>query len=162
MFVGEVRCATTGSGSSWKLSGGRCRSAAVTNVSKKSQVRRPIRRNSPRSCTGACAIEEGAMRLTRSATSGARHHSTTSGSATSRAHGRPAPTGDISAAISAATSRIAGATSPPRMSRHARRAPVRPRVRPATAAAVVHCSRLRRDTVSRQQVRAMASAMSHA
>ena len=44
MFVGEVRWATSGAGSSWKLSGGRALSAGPTKVSKKRQVRRPIRR----------------------------------------------------------------------------------------------------------------------
>ena len=40
MLVGEVRCATTGFGSSWKLSGGSIRSSGVTKVSKKRQVLR--------------------------------------------------------------------------------------------------------------------------
>ena len=44
MLVGEVRRATTGSGVSWKLSGGSLFDAAVTKVSKKRQVRRAIRR----------------------------------------------------------------------------------------------------------------------
>ena len=39
MLVGEVRCATTGFGSSWKLSGGSAWSSGATNVSKKRQVR---------------------------------------------------------------------------------------------------------------------------
>ena len=40
MFVGEVRWATTGVGSSWKLSGGRPWSSGPTNVSKNRHVRR--------------------------------------------------------------------------------------------------------------------------
>ena len=40
MFVGEVREAMTGTGSSWKLSGGSQFSWAVTKVSKKRQVLR--------------------------------------------------------------------------------------------------------------------------
>src|SRR3546814_10598693 len=46
MLVGDVRCATTGFGSSWKLSGGSALSDGVTNVSKKRHVRRAMRRNS--------------------------------------------------------------------------------------------------------------------
>ena len=45
MFVGEVRCATTGPGSSWKLSGGSPWSSGPTNVSKNRQVRRAVRRS---------------------------------------------------------------------------------------------------------------------
>ena len=45
MLVGEVRCAIAGFGSSWKLSGGSMWSSAVTNVSKKRQVRRAISRS---------------------------------------------------------------------------------------------------------------------
>ena len=46
MLVGDVRCATTGFGSSWKLSGGRKWSAGSTNVSKNRHVRRPVKRKS--------------------------------------------------------------------------------------------------------------------
>src|SRR3954462_9834132 len=45
MLVGDVRWATTGAGSSWKLSGGSQLSAAPTNVSKNSHVRRAVRRS---------------------------------------------------------------------------------------------------------------------
>ena len=59
MLVGEVRCATTGLGSSWKLSGGSMWSAAVTKVSKYRQVRRATRRKRARigsvDCAGPCA-----------------------------------------------------------------------------------------------------------
>ena len=44
MLVGEVRWATTGSGTSWKLSGGSMWSAGVTKVSKKRHVCLAIRR----------------------------------------------------------------------------------------------------------------------
>ncbi len=44
MFVGDVRCATTGLGVSWKLSGGKAWSSGPTNVAKKRHVRRAIRR----------------------------------------------------------------------------------------------------------------------
>ena len=43
--MGEVRWATTGFGVSWKLSGGSEFSAGTTNVSKKRQVRRAMRRS---------------------------------------------------------------------------------------------------------------------
>ena len=43
-LVGEVRWASAGAGSSWKLSGGSMWSAAVTKVSKNRQVRRAISR----------------------------------------------------------------------------------------------------------------------
>ncbi|MNZ64940.1 hypothetical protein D3C78_831200 [compost metagenome] len=46
MLVGDVRCATTGFGCCWKLSGGRWFSSGVTKVSKKRQVCRAISRSS--------------------------------------------------------------------------------------------------------------------
>src|SRR5436190_2087657 len=47
MFVGDVRCATTRSGSSWMLSGGSQLSAAPTCVSKNPQVSLASRRGLP-------------------------------------------------------------------------------------------------------------------
>ena len=44
-MVGDVLCATTDSGDSWKLSGGRALSAGVTKASKKRHVRLAINRN---------------------------------------------------------------------------------------------------------------------
>src|SRR6266702_2559847 len=44
-LVGDVRWASAGTGSSWKLSGGSMLSAAVTKVSKNRQVRRAISRS---------------------------------------------------------------------------------------------------------------------
>ncbi len=49
MLVGDVRWATTGSGSSWKLSGGSAWSSGPTNVSKNRHVRRAMRRSAPAS-----------------------------------------------------------------------------------------------------------------
>ena len=43
MFVGEVREAIVGAGTSWKLSGGSQFSCAVTKVSKKCHVLRAVR-----------------------------------------------------------------------------------------------------------------------
>ena len=51
MLVGEVREATSGTGSSWKLSGGSQLSRAVTKVSKNRQVLRAVRRRKA-SCPG--------------------------------------------------------------------------------------------------------------
>src|SRR5688572_17779942 len=54
MFVGDVRCAMTDAGSSWKLSGGNQLSSAPTKVSKKRQVRRAITRANDVSSTLNC------------------------------------------------------------------------------------------------------------
>ena len=90
MLVGDVRCATAGFGSSWKLSGGSMLSSAVTNVSKKPQVRRAISRSawassaeiggSPDSCEG---------RLIQRAMAGASSHRTMNGAATGVEPGLP-------------------------------------------------------------------------
>src|SRR6476620_8704748 len=46
IFVGDVRCAITGEGFSWKLSGGNQFSSSVTNCSKKDHVlRADLKRN---------------------------------------------------------------------------------------------------------------------
>src|SRR5664279_5856998 len=50
IFVGEVRSAITGLGSSWKLSGGSQFSCALTKVSKKCHVLRALTRKNP-SCS---------------------------------------------------------------------------------------------------------------
>ena len=72
MFVGDVRWATTGTGSSWKLSGGRPWSSGPTNVSKNRQVRRAVRRSAAvSSAVSRSAAASGAGRLTRWATKGA-------------------------------------------------------------------------------------------
>ena len=71
-LVGEVRCATLPSGSSWKLSGGSQWSSSPTKVSKKCQVRRAIRRSARRSVAGQRARSTGRGRLTQKATSGER------------------------------------------------------------------------------------------
>src|SRR2546422_11690979 len=44
MLVGDVRCATTGLGVSWKLSGGNAWSSGPTNVAKNRHVRRATNR----------------------------------------------------------------------------------------------------------------------
>ena len=61
MLVGDVRWATTGSGSSWKLSGGRAWSSGPTKVSKNRQVRRATQRaGSARLRGGRGAVAVGA------------------------------------------------------------------------------------------------------
>jgi len=151
MFVGEVRCATVGAGVSWKLSGGRSFSAAVTNVSKKLHVRRAMTRSSA-SCSGVPGSSIGwCSRLTRWATTGARNQSTAGTAATRRW------TGPRRAAT---TSRRTGATRPPAITWTKRRSV--PLACFCAAAAVVHSSRLRREKAIRQRVRAMASTIIHA
>ena len=63
MLVGDVRWATTGCGSSWKLSGGRAWSSGPTNRSKNRHVRRAMRRSAMASAADSW----------RPADSGARH-----------------------------------------------------------------------------------------
>ena len=81
-LVGEVRCASAGTGSSWKLSGGSMWSAAVTKVSKNRQVRRAISR---RACASASdtdirpALRGG--RLVQRAIAGEAIHRAASGTA---------------------------------------------------------------------------------
>src|SRR4051812_619400 len=82
MLVGDVRWATTGAGSSWKLSGGSQLSDAPTNVSKKSHVRRAVRRSdsiSPEVSWAAATTEAGV--LTTRATNGDSSHSARNGTA---------------------------------------------------------------------------------
>ena len=93
MLVGEVRCATTGLGSSWKLSGGSPWSSGATNVSKKSHVRRAIRRRvSTSSFDSSPAGDAEAGRLTQRATTGESSHRTRNGSAIQIALGFTAAT----------------------------------------------------------------------
>ena len=83
ILVGDVLWATTGFGVSWKLSGGSMLSAAVTNVSKKRQVRRATSRSAVASLplTARLAAAPGG-RLARQATRGETVHSASSGAAT--------------------------------------------------------------------------------
>src|SRR5271170_1996014 len=93
MFVGEVRCATTGTGSSWKLSGGRKFSWAVTNVSKNRHVRRESARRA-RTCSGeSISWSEGrGGRLIQCATAGAAIHRAMKGKTAYKAWGRTSHT----------------------------------------------------------------------
>src|SRR5215213_18149 len=78
MFVGDVRCATTGAGSSWKLSGGSQLSSAPTNVSKKRHVRRAITRANAVSSSLNRFRSAGRGLLAQYATSGERSQTTES------------------------------------------------------------------------------------
>ena len=80
MFVGDVRCATTGLGVSWKLSGGKAWSSGPTNVAKYRHVRRAINRSAPASASvsgSVAAMVRG--RLIQRATAGAATHSSEKG-----------------------------------------------------------------------------------
>ena len=80
MFVGDVRWATTGAGSSWKLSGGSPWSSGPTNVSKNSQVRRAVRRSDSMSASESSSDADSvADRLTHRATTGESSHSRMNG-----------------------------------------------------------------------------------
>ena len=93
MFVGDVRCATTGVGSSWKLSGGSPWSSGRTKVSKNRQVRRAVSRSAPTSAGESCsAADSGGGWLARRATRGAASQRTTNGAAIGPAPGFTART----------------------------------------------------------------------
>src|SRR3546814_2656000 len=88
MLVGEVRCAMTGFGSSWKLSGGSMLSVGVTNVSKKRQVRRAMRRKSRASGSDTVSLRAaGDDRLLHKASAGAVSHSNAKGRASGQDDG---------------------------------------------------------------------------
>ena len=63
MLVGDVRWATTGCGSSWKLSGGSQWSSGPTNLSKNRHVRRAIRRSAMASAADSWRPADSARRL---------------------------------------------------------------------------------------------------
>src|ERR1700693_3437333 len=86
MFVGEVRWATTGLGSSWKLSGGRKFSSDVTNSSKNLQVERAVNRRVFASLAETASVS-GRLggRLIHRATAGAATHMATNGMAAGNA-----------------------------------------------------------------------------
>ena len=93
MLVGEVRCSTTGLGSSWKLSGGNPLSSGATNVSKKSHVRRAIRRRVTTSSSDSSPDgDSDAGVLTHRATTGENTHSSRNGAAIQAAVGFTAAT----------------------------------------------------------------------
>ena len=152
MLVGDVRCATAGAGSSWKLSGGSQWSSGPTNVSKNRHVRRAMRRSASWSVAESrSATDSGGGRLTRRATTGDSSHRATNGRAIHPAPGFAARTSTAMAAASA---------TPPAIWRKNRSSPT-----PCVAlawAAVIHSRRLRWVTYSRAIVRAIASPISHA
>src|SRR5687768_1741851 len=88
IFVGEVRCAITGLGSSWKLSGGSQLSSAPTKVSKNLHVRLAINRAKRRSSPVNSLRAGGVWRLTQLATKGETAQPIRYGAATDIAEGR--------------------------------------------------------------------------
>ncbi len=82
ILVGEVRWASAGTGSSWKLSGGSMWSAAVTKVSKNRQVRRAISRRAWASAADTDIWPaSGGGRLAQRAIAGEAIHRAASGTA---------------------------------------------------------------------------------
>src|SRR5262245_45483693 len=79
MFVGEVRWATTGIGSSWKLSGGSQLSSGPTKVSKNLQVLRATLRANLDSFSVSCLRSGGRGLLSQYATTGEASQITTNG-----------------------------------------------------------------------------------
>ena len=152
MFVGDVRCAITGRGVSWKLSGGSAWLSTLTNVAKNRQVRRAINRSACASTTesgSAGAVFLGM--LIQRATTGDATHSARNGSATGSASGR---------AIATTTATSADSDTLPAIRRQK---PRRSRRRPAFAcAAVTHSNRRRCVTYTRTSVRTIASPITHA
>ena len=103
MFVGDVRRATTGLGSSWKLSGGRAWSSGPTNVAKNRHVRRATSRSARASAADrGTARAAGRGRLTQRAMAGEPAQSSRNGSAIGQAWGRAQAT--TAAAITATAS----------------------------------------------------------
>ena len=152
MLVGDVRCARTGFGSSWKLSGGRKWSSGPTNASKNRHVRRAVerRRVTSSGASGDVARARGG-RLIHRATSGERPQSRTNGAAMAQL---PGLTKTTRAAATAASR-----TAPRMLSKR----PVTSRDSvERTWAAGVHSSSCRRVTYSRPRVRAIASLISQA
>src|SRR5579862_4931801 len=93
MLVGDVRWATTGRGSSWKLSGGSIRSSAVTKVSKYRQVRRATNLNARASAgdTAGCPATRVDL-LIQTATAGDAAQRIRKGAASHPLSGRRCPT----------------------------------------------------------------------
>ncbi len=105
MLVGDVRWATVGFGSSWKLSGGRKASSGPTKVSKKRQVRRAVERRTWRSeGERSCVVDGRGGRLTQRAASGERAQTSANGAAIAACSGRRS-----AMRAPAATARVTGA-----------------------------------------------------
>src|SRR5580765_4094771 len=81
MLVGEVRCARTPTGSSWKLSGGSQWSSGPTKVSKKLQVRRAAARRKRVCSEVSRASRRASGRLAHHAMAGEKSHSSRIGDA---------------------------------------------------------------------------------
>ena len=153
MFVGDVRHATTPSGSSWKLSGARWWPSWVTKVSKNRHVLRAIRRSSLR-----CLCRQIAP---RSLSGGLRHPPRDERGERPRQPrtGRDEQPPRVGHGADARSSRC----RPPRRGRRrARTSPCRWTEPRSASAAVTHSMRCFRETSIRQIVRMIASLTTHA
>jgi hypothetical protein len=154
MLVGEVRWATRATGCSCTLSGGRWLSSAPTWVSKKAQVRRATPRRNWR-CAPLSSLRGAAGgRSAHQTSTGDHSHSSSSGAAAGRAHGRWWAS---SAAIRIAA--VGPAHSARTLSRKASSEPAGEPWR--TSAEAVHSSS-RRPRIMRHIVRAIASSVATA
>src|SRR5688572_1783078 len=104
MLVGDVRCATLGTGSSWKLSGGSQLSSGPTKVSKYAHVRRAR----PRRKTSWLGFRRGSRRasglLSHHVMPGDNNHSRRTGAAHTSAAGlEPASPARVAVATAGAT-----------------------------------------------------------
>src|SRR5712691_9631517 len=104
MFVGDVRCATVSSGTSWTLSGGSAWSSGPMNVSKYRHVFSATDLRNSWSSALSATRRVGTGRLSAYAITGAAAHSTSTGTDAGHACGR---TRMISARLQTATSGLA-------------------------------------------------------
>src|SRR3990167_2261272 len=137
----------TGFGSSWKLSGGSMLSASVTKVSKKRQVRRAISRNDFISTADIARLPASVgARLTQRAIAGEKNQAMRMGRATGSVSG---PAYQTKTAAAQATARLPAIWAK-KLHQSVRR-------NSCDCAAVVHSSRRRWLTKSRNKVRTIAS-----
>src|SRR5437762_2788611 len=145
MLVGDVRAATVGAGSSWKLSGGSQFSSAVAKVSKKCQVLRAMRRSRVNCSTLSSGVGCSIGKLIHDAIHGAASQRTKQGTVTLRCAGCMTPKETALANAIAGANHIA-AYEPARSVRALR----------ATSPEVTHSSKYRRVINTRQSVRPIA------
>ena len=165
MFVGEVRWAMRGSGTSWKLSGGRPLSSGPAKVEKKRQVLRATPSRYSRS-SGLSSISGGATgRLSQKARRGASSQRSRMGAATGSAAGRRLATRATAASAPhelAAIWRQNRHASAPLPAGDVLAPPTARSSRAALAAEVSHSRSLRRVKPRRKSVTTMACAICQA
>src|SRR5688572_32270495 len=151
MLVGDVRCATLGTGSAWKLSGGSQLSSGPTKVSKYAHVRRA----SPRRKTSWLGFRRGSRRasgrLNHQVMPGADNHRASTGAAHANAAGRDTASPTRVAVATAGTTHIDRNDPRSDDAESCDRAPNG-----------LHASRRRWDTSMRHVVRNTASALTNA